>query len=214
MKEDKMTVGETTPMETTTSTTKVNELVVALLTSEGAAFKKVGGDFVSKSEVTKFIRTLDTISNVGPYDTTLTVDGVVYPLEAFKVDSRIAAAFMKPRAVKMPGASPFLKDVSVHSKSGEAMNPAEMIEFQHRFFAMFKVQANLVDVLDAIKPVLLGEVVDCFDGCKYHVEDLASVKSLPVELSIAHELFGDNYFMYDPEVVVKFVVINFYTSLK
>lgn len=213
MREDNMTAGQTA-MEMTTSTPNVNELVSALLVSEGAQFKKVGGDFVNKGEVTKFIRTLNTISNVGPYDTTLTVDGVVYPLEAFKVDSRIAAAFMKPRAVKMPGASPFLKDVSVHSRGGDAMNPAEMIEFQHRFFAMFKVQPNLVDVLETIKPRLLGEIVDCYDGNKFHIEDLASVKSVPVELSIAHDLFGENYFMYDPEVVVKFVVINFYTSLK
>lgn len=215
MKENKMTAGETaSKMEETASINTVIELIVALLMSIGASFKKVGGDFVTKSEVTKFIKTLFAISNVGPYDTTVTVGGVVYPLAAFTVDSHIATAFVMPKAVKMPGASPFLKDVSVHYKDMDIMSPAEMIEFQHKFFAMFKAQPNMIGIEEAIKVKLLGEVVEVSNGSKCHVEDLASVKSVPVELAICEQLFGEGYFNYDLKDVIRMVVVNFYTQLK
>jgi hypothetical protein len=216
MKEDKnLTAGETaSKMEETTSLKSLINTIVALLISVGASFKKVGGDFVTKNEVAKFFRTLFTLSNAGPYDTTVTVGGVIYPLNTFVVDTRIAAAFVMPKAVKMPGASPFLKDVSVHYKDMDIMSPSEMIEFQHKWFAMMKVQPTLVSIEEAIKPRLLGEITEVSNGSKCHVEDLASVKSIPVELAITDKLFGDEYFNYDIETVVKMVVVNFYTNLK
>lgn len=213
MNETKGTVGKTTKMEETASLKTVLSTIVALLISVGTSFKKVGGEFVKREELERFLNTLYTLSSVGPYDSVFTVNGAVYPLEAFKVDTRIAAAFVMPRAVLMPGASPFRKDVSVHLKETNLMNPAEMIEFQHKFMAQFKTQPTLGPVEEAIKPVILGEVTDVSNGKMCHVEDLASVKSMPVELLLTEELWKDEYFNYSIDDVAKMVVVNFYTSL-
>jgi hypothetical protein len=200
-------------MEETASLTTVLETIVAMLISVGTSFKKVGGDFVKRDEVERFLKTLYTLSTVGPYDSVFTVNGGIYPLEAFKVDSRFAAAFVMPRAVLMPGASPFRKDVSVHLKFDNLFNPAEMIEFQHKFFAQFKTQPQLISVEEAMKPVILGEITDVSCGAMCHVEDLASVKSIPVELSITDQLWKDEYFNYNIADVAKMVVVNFYSGL-
>lgn len=213
MSETKSTVGKTTKMEETASLKTVLSTIVALLISVGTSFKKVGGEFVKREELERFLNTLYTLSSVGPYDSVFTVNGAVYPLEAFKVDTRIAAAFVMPRAVLMPGASPFRKDVSVHLKETNLMDPAEMIEFQHKFMAQFKTQPTLGPVEEAIKPVILGEVTDVSNGKMCHVEDLASVKSMPVELLLTEELWKDEYFTYSIDDVAKMVVVNFYTSL-
>jgi len=213
MNETKSTVGKTTKMEETASLKTVLSTIVALLISVGTSFKKVGGEFVKREELERFLNTLYTLSSVGPYDSVFTVNGAVYPLEAFKVDTRIAAAFVMPRAVLMPGASPFRKDVSVHLKETNLMNPAEMIEFQHKFMAQFKTQPTLGPVEEAIKPVILGEVTDVSNGKMCHVEDLASVKSMPVELLLTEELWKDEYFNYNIDDVARMVVVNFYTSL-
>lgn len=191
----------------------LTELVQQLI-AQGASFKKVSGNFVNKDEVEKFIKTLSTISSVGPFDSTITAGGVCYPLEAYQIDTKIAAAFVQPRAVKMPGPIPFTYDVSVHYKYSEIMDPAEILDFQHRFLNQFKVQPTLVPVTDSIKPVLLGEIVNCFNGEKFHAEDLAAVKSIPVELKIASDLYSQEYFQYSIESIVKFVVVNFYSNLK
>lgn len=213
MNETMGTAGKTAKMEETASLKTVLSTIVALLISVGTSFKKVGGEFVKREELERFLNTLYTLSSVGPYDSVFTVNGAVYPLEAFKVDTRIASAFVMPRAVLMPGASPFRKDVSVHLKETNLMTPAEMIEFQHKFMAQFKTQPTLGSVEEAIKPVILGEVTDVSNGKMCHVEDLASVKSMPVELLLTEELWKDEYFNYSIDDVAKMVVVNFYTSL-
>lgn len=214
MNETKGTAGKTAKMEGTASLKVVLETIVALLISVGASFRKVGGEFVDKAALTRFFNTLATLSSVGPYDTVFTVGGVAYPLDTFKVDSRIASAFVMPRAVLMPGSSPFRLDVSVHHKDTNLMNPAEMIEFQHKFMAQFKTQPNFITIEEAIKPVILGEITDVSNGLKCHVEDLASVKSIPVELKLTEELWSDEYFNYAINDVAKMVVVNFYSSLQ
>lgn len=215
MEENKVTVGETTAeVKTAAPLSVVIATIVNLLIMVGKSFKRVGGEFVSESEMKRFINTLYTLSNIGPYDTTLIVEGVPFPVEAFKVDTRIQDAFLQPRAVVMPGTSPFRKDVSVHSKSGNIMTPAELIEFQFKFLAMFKAQPTLQSPIEGLKPRNLSECVECGNGRAYHVEDLASIKSIPTELKLAEELFGEHYFSYAQQDVIRMVVTNFYSNLK
>lgn len=201
-------------MGSAASLNTVVHVIAVKLATMGASFKKVSGQFVSQADITKFLNTLFTLSSVGVYDTTIAVGGVVYPLNAFQVDTRIATAFVMPRAVRMPGTNPFITDVSVHHVSDDIMNPAEMIEFQHKFFNMFKLTPNMIGIEEAIKPRLLGDLTDVTYCGRCHVEDLASVKSVPVELEIANLLYEDNYFTLDFESVIDMVVVNFLSLLK
>lgn len=226
MKENKsLTAGETAPVEATATVkaeevnkmadlSAINKALAAVLVSVGDSFKKIGGTFVSLGDMTKFLDTLSTLSSVGMYDTIITVDGVAYPLSAYTVDSRIAAAFVMPRAVVMPGSNPFRKDVSVHHSAKKIMTPAEMIEFEYKLFAYFKVSPNLVSVEESIRPVMLGDVTEVMKGDMCHIEDLASVKSLPVSLKISDELYGEGYFNYRTADVLRMIAVNFYSGLK
>lgn len=195
-------------------TFNIVELIVRLLISVGSSFKKVGGEFVKVEEMRRFISTLFALSSVGPYDTTLTVGGVAYPLDMFMVDTRIGQAFVQPRAIVMPGTSPFRKDVSVHPKVGSIMTPPELVEFQHKWFAMFKLTPTLQSVVEYIRVANIGDYVDLRKGNMCHVEDLASVKSVPAEIDVASELFEDFYFNLNTADVIRMVVVNFYTALK
>lgn len=198
------TVGKTTIMY----------VIAYLLVEVGKSFKKVGRSFIELPEMERFINTLYSLSNVGRYDAAIAVGGVMYPLDLFKVDSRFAEAFVQPRAVTMPGSSPFSKDVITHPSNDVIMSPAEMIEFQYKFFSMFKLQPQLEDVTQFIRVISLSEVVNCGNGTKYHVEDLATVKSVPCDLTITEQLFEEPYFNYEIEDVIRMVVTNFYSSLK
>lgn len=213
MEMNNQTAGETANMGRTAMITTVLDTIVALLVSMGTSFKKVGGEFIKEKEMKQFITTLFVLSNVGPYDTTLVVQGVGYPLESFKIDSRIASAFVQPRAILMPGTSPFRKDLSAHLTNGEAMDPATFQEFQYRFLNYFKVVPSFGNTLDAIKPMNIGEITDCMSSSAVHVEDLASTTKVPPILADAGVFFGDNYFNYDVPSVVKNVVLHFYTTL-
>jgi len=224
MKNDEiMASGKTEEMEEAASgktATKVGnsfnivELIVKLLISVGFSFKKVGGEFVRPEEMRRFISTLFALSSVGPYDTTLTVGGVAYPLDMFMVDTRVGQAFVQPRAILMPGTSPFRKDVSVHPKVGDIMTPPELVEFQHKWFAMYKLVPTLQSVVEYIKVANIGDYVDLMKGSMCHIEDLASVKSVPAEIDVASELYEDFYFNLNTADVIRMVVVNFYTALK
>lgn len=223
MKSDEiMTSGKTEKMDEAASgktATKVNnafnivELIVKLLISVGCSFKKVGGEFVKAEEMKRFISTLFALSSVGPYDTTLTVGGVAYPLDMFMVDTRVGQAFVQPRAILMPGTSPFRKDVSVHPDVTGVMTPPELVEFQHKWFAMYKLTPTLQSVEEYIKVANIGDYVDLRKVNMCHIEDLASVKSLPAEINIASELFEEFYFNLNTADVVRMVVVNYYTAL-
>jgi hypothetical protein len=224
MKNDEiMTSGKTEGMEEAASgksATKVNnsfnivELIVRLLISVGVSFKKVGGEFVRPEEMKRFISTLFALSSVGPYDTTLTVGGVAYPLDMFMVDTRVGQAFVQPRAIVMPGTSPFRKDVSVHPHVSGVMTPPELVEFQHKWFAMYKLTPTLQSVAEYIKVANIGDYVDLRKGDMCHIDDLASVKSVPAEIDVASELYEDFYFNLNTADVIRMVVVNFYTALK
>lgn len=224
MKNDEiMTSGKTEGMEEAASgksATKVNnsfnivELIVRLLISVGVSFKKVGGEFVKPEEMKRFISTLFALSSVGPYDTTLTVGGVAYPLDMFMVDTRVGQAFVQPRAIVMPGTSPFRKDVSVHPNVSGIMTPPELVEFQHKWFAMYKLTPTLQSVAEYIKVANIGDYVDLRKGDMCHIEDLASVKSVPAEIDVASELYEDFYFNLNTADVIRMVVVNFYSALK
>jgi hypothetical protein len=213
MEKDKVTVGETT-VEETAPITVIIETIVRMLLFVGKSFKKIGGEFVTEKELKRFISTLYTISAIGPYDTTVTVSGVPYPLDTFKVDTKLVGAFLQPRAIVMPGTSPFRLDVSVHQTFKEIMMPAELIEFQYKFLAMFKVQPTLQSVEEGLKPRVLGDITECCNGKKFHVDDLASVKSVPPLLSVASQLYTEDYFNYDLADVIRMVVTNLYSDLK
>jgi hypothetical protein len=212
MKDAKVTAGETA-VKTSSVKDVIIETIVALLMSVGASFKKVGGSFVTERELVKFISTLMMLSDVGPYATTVTVGGGVYPLESYQIDTRVASAFVQPRAVLASGNSPLRKDVSAHPTYKEVMTPAECIEFQYKFFALFKTLPNLANVNSAIGAVNLGEVVDCANDTAFHVEDLASVKSIPPILTIASDLYEDGYFSTPASEVVRMVCVNFYSEV-
>ena len=223
MKNDGMASGKTETMDGAASgktATKVDNsfnivaLIVRLLISVGVSFKKVGGEFVSTGEMKRFISTLFALSSVGPYDTTLTVSGVAYPLNMFMVDTRIGQAFVQPRAILMPGTSPFRKDVSVHPHVSDIMTPPELIEFQHKWMAMFKLTPTLQSVEEYIKVANIGDYVDLRKGDTCHIEDLASVKSVPAEIDVASKLYEDHYFNLNTADVIRMVVVNFYTALK
>lgn len=224
MKNDEiMTSGKTEGMEEAASgkpATKVSnsfnivELIVRLLISVGVSFKKVGGEFVRPEEMKRFISTLFALSSVGPYDTTLTVSGVAYPLDMFMVDTRVGQAFVQPRAIVMPGTSPFRKDVSVHPNVSGIMTPPELVEFQHKWFAMYKLTPTLQSVAEYIKVANIGDYVDLRKGDMCHIEDLASVKSVPAEIDVASELYEDFYFNLNTADVIRMVVVNFYSALK
>lgn len=215
MEDGKVTVGETTSkVETTAPITVIIETIVRMLLMVGKSFKKIGGDFVTEKELKRFISTLYTISAIGPYDTTLTVGGVPYPLDSFKVDTKLAGAFLQPRAIVMPGTSPFRLDVSVHQVFKDIMMPAELVEFQFKFLAMFKVQPTLQSVEEGLKPRVLGDITECGNGERFHVDDLASVKSVPSVLSVASQLYTKEYFNYDLSDVIRMVVTNLYSDLK
>lgn len=224
MKNDEiMTSGKTEGMEEAASgkpATKVSnsfnivELIVRLLISVGVSFKKVGGEFVRPEEMKRFISTLFALSSVGPYDTTLTVSGVAYPLDMFMVDTRVGQAFVQPRAIVMPGTSPFRKDVSVHPNVSGVMTPPELVEFQHKWFAMYKLTPTLQSVAEYIKVANIGDYVDLRKGDMCHIEDLASVKSVPAEIDVASELYEDFYFNLNTADVIRMVVVNFYSALK
>lgn len=224
MKADEMmTSGKTEEMvEAASGTTatgvsdsfNIVQLIVTLLTSVGTSFKKVGGMFVSTEEMKRFVSTLFALSNVGPYDTTLTVGGVAYPLDMFMVDTRVGQAFVQPRAILMPGTSPFRKDVSVHPEVSGVMTPPELVEFQHKWFAMFKLTPTLQSVEEYIKVANIGDYVDLRKGSMCHIEDLASVKSVPAEIDVASKLYEEYYFNLNTTDVVRMVLVNFYTALK
>jgi len=205
--------AEETAVRTTSIVNVVVETIVAQLISIGSSFKKVGGDFMKESEVKRFIGTLFAISSVGPYDTFMVVRSVSYPLESYQLDSRIANAFAMPRAITMPGTSPFRKDVSAHFDGADLMDPAAFLEFQYKFLNYFKTVPSFGNILEAIKVVYIGEVTDCMNSERVHVEDLASTKKIPYILKNASELYGDGYFTYSVQDVVRMVVINFYTQL-
>jgi len=205
--------AEETAVRTTSIVNVVVETIVAQLISIGSSFKKVGGDFMKESEVKRFIGTLFAISSVGPYDTFMVVRSVSYPLESYQLDSRIANAFAMPRAITMPGTSPFRKDVSAHFDGADLMDPAAFLEFQYKFLNYFKTVPSFGSILEAIKVVYIGEVTDCMNSERVHVEDLASTKKIPYILKNASELYGDGYFTYSVQDVVRMVVINFYTQL-
>lgn len=204
--------------ETAVNTTDIVNIVVDTISSQlvsmGTSFKKVGGDFLDKKEMKKFIETLYAISSVGPFDTFMVVRGVGYPLESYKLDAHIANAFVMPRAITMPGTSPYRKDLSAHLSGVDVMDPSAFIEFQYKYLNYFKMVPSFVSVLESIKPVNIGEVTDCMNSEKVHVEDLASTKKIPYILKDAGVLFGDEYFNYSVMDVVKCVVLNFYTELK
>jgi hypothetical protein len=212
MKGIEETAGKTA-MGTTDMIKTVVETIVSLLISTGASFKKINGE-IDRKELKKFVETLFAISSVGMYQTFIVVKGVSYPIEAYKVDSRIAEAFVQPRAIVMPGTSPFRKDVSAHFDAPEMLDPAAFEEFQYKFMNYFKTVPSFGNMLEAIKVVNLGEVVDCISSDGVHVEDLASTKKIPYILKDASVFYGDGYFNYTVQDVVKFVVLNFYTSLK
>lgn len=212
MEKNKQTAGETA-METTSIINLVVETIVAMLVSIGTSFKKVGGDFVTKNEMKKFIETLFALSSVGPYDTFMVVRGVSYPLESYQLDSRIANAFVLPRAITMPGTSPFRKDVSAHFDGADILDPAAFLEFQYKYLNYFKTVPSFGNILEAIKVVNIGEVTDCMNSKNVHVEDLATTKKIPYILRDASVFFGDEYFTYSVQDVVRMVVLNFYTQL-
>jgi hypothetical protein len=215
MKNDVEATGKTVEVDKVTPIERIITLVTELLISVGASFKKVGGEFIKDSEMKKFIKTLYALSNVGPYDTTMTVNGGIYPISTYQVDSRIAAAFLMPRAVRMPGSGPFRLDVSAHEDQGsKIMTPAEMIEFQYKFMNYFKLIPTFVDPTQELSSKTLSDMIEVSNGDRCHVEDLASVKSIPITISIADKLWDDNYFNYDLASVAKQVVVNFYSNLK
>lgn len=207
------TVGKTTKKEATPSPISVVETVVRILKSVGANFKRVGGDFVSDSDLKKFISTLLALGNLGPYDVSLTVDTISYPLTDFKIDSRIAKAFLLPRQIVMAEVSPYRKDVRVHPDVKAEWNPAQMIEFQYRFLGMFKVQPTFTEVTEFVASKPLGEVSEVMRAEYCHVEDLAAVKSLPIELKITDELWAQEYFNVPFSKVVEMICVNLMSAL-
>jgi hypothetical protein len=207
------TAGKTAKKGSTPSSITVVSLIVSMLRNVGLKFKKVGGDFVSEADIKKFVNTLLALSDVGPYDTILTVDGIAYPLSDFKVDTRLAAALLPPRQVVMAEPSPYRKDVRVHYSTKAEWSPAQMMEFQYQFLGMLKVQPSFSDILDRITMMPIGEVGDVLKADQCHVQDLAAVKSLPIELTIASEFWGEGYFNIPLSKVIEVLVFNLYSQL-
>jgi hypothetical protein len=154
------------------------------------------------------------LSNIGRYDTMVTVDNVAYPTSAYTVDGRIGKAFGMPKAIRMPGTNPYTKDLRKHEDAMVRMTPAEFIEFQYQFLANFKATPSVQPIDEFVRPVCVGEVTEVSNGETVHIDDLCAVKSLPVQLVTSDYMYEDSYFMYPIKAVVKQVVVNFYSSLK
>lgn len=218
MDESRVTVGETTAVTSAANTAgnveEVINLIAREIQSKGSSFKKISGKYDIEDEVRKALCTLYALSSVNRYATTITVGGIVYPIDAYKLDHNFAQAFLPAKEVVMPGTSPFRKDVSVHPEVDAAYNPGEMIEFQVKFLNYFKAVPNFTSASELLRPRTIGEITDCGNGRKYHVEDLATVKSTPVELRNTSDLFEEAYFQYDRETVIQYVVINYLASIK
>lgn len=198
----------------TASSKSLIALVAEELGSTGPSFRATGGTFVSQDAVSRFIETLFALSNVERYDTMVTVANVAYPISTYTVDGRIGKAFGMPKAIRMPGTNPYIKDLRKHEDAEVRMSPAEFTEFQYQFLANFKVNPNVQPIDEFIRPVCVGEVTEVSNGESVHIDDLCAVKSLPVQLVASEDMYEDSYFMYPIEAVVKQVVVNFYTGLK
>lgn len=193
---------------------EIIQLIAKLLRTVGTSFKRVGGEFVDQADLERFVWTLFALSSIGPYDTQIVVKGVSYSLSDYQVDSRIGNAFMQPRAIMMPGTSPFRRDVSAALLGGGQLAPAEFLEFQYKFLNYFKTVPSLGNILEFIKVVNIGEVTDCMHSKLAHVEDLASTKKIPYILRDVSLLYEPQYFQYSADSVVRMVVTNFYSDLK
>lgn len=189
-------------------------LVAEELGSTGPSFRATGGAFVNQDAVLRFVETLFALSNVERYDTMVTVANVAYPISTYTVDGRIGKAFGMPKAIRMPGTNPYIKDLRKHEDAEVRMSPAEFTEFQYQFLANFKVTPSVQPIDEFIRPVCVGEVTEVSNGESVHIDDLCAVKSLPVQLVASEDMYEDSYFMYPIEAVVKQVVVNFYTGLK
>jgi hypothetical protein len=204
-------------IETAGKTVKSKSLVAMVteaLVSTGPSFKATGGAFVSQESVFLFMDTLFALSNVGRYDTMVTVDNVAYPISAYTVDGRIGKAFGMSKAVFMPGTNPYTKDLRKHEDATIRMTPAEFIEFQYQFLANFKVTPSVQPIDEFIRAICVGEVTEVSNGELVHIDDMCTVKSLPLQLVTSEYMYEDSYFMYPIKAVVKQIVVNFYTALK
>lgn len=189
-------------------------LVAKEIVKSGKSFKTTGGNFVSEADMTDFIETVFACSNLGRYDTVIAFGGTVYPISAYTIDGRLGEAFAAPKMVCMPGTSPFLKDVRVHEEAKVKMSPARFIEFQYQFFANFRQSPILQSINEFIKPTTISDVKEVSNGVNVHIDDISAIKALPLKLSIADNLFNEEYFTYPIAEVIKQVVINLFIDMK
>lgn len=178
------------------------------------SFQKVGGPFLAKEKMLQLLTTLEALSNLDRFATTMTTMSGNYSIQDYKVDA-VLAKIAKPRAVTLPG-SPFLtinlrKQEDVDAKL--ILTPAEFTQVQFELLGKIKRQPNFQPIADIIKDIDVSNVEGISNGKRVHCDSLETSTKLPVELVINDEAFKPEYFETDIDIYVRAVFTNLGMSL-
>lgn len=185
---------------------------MSLINELAPSFAKVvlKEDLVSKS----FIATCIALSNVDRYATTVTIEGVVYPLTDYKVDSRLKA-LIQPRAVQMPGNSFYWVDMREHGTvDSTLLTPSDFVKEQYSILNKFKSTPQFVDVAGLLEPESLSDVGVLANLSEYvHVEDLNNMKELPILLTMTDFAWESSHFDIPLQQALKPLAVNILSDL-
>lgn len=178
------------------------------------SFKKVGGPFITDEKMLQLMTTLEALSNLDRFATTVTTMSGTFSIQDYKVDATLAK-IAKPRAVTLPG-SPFLTINLRKQEDTDAkliLTPASFVEAQFELLSKFKRQPNFQPVADIIKDVDVSNLEGISDGKRVHCDGLEVSTKLPIELVITDEAFKPEYFETDLSIYVQAVFTNLGMSL-
>jgi hypothetical protein len=209
MKNDEQSAGLKAASEVVSATFTTT---LSLINELAPSFMKVASkdDLMSAS----FIATCMTLSNVDRYATSVTIEGVVYPLSDYKVDSRLKA-LIQPRAVRMPGSSFYWVDIREHGiVDSTPLTPSDFIKEQYSIVNKFKGVPQFINVVDLLEPVSVSDVSVLVNLSEnVHVEDLATLKELPLLLTINDLAWDPDYFEIPLSKALKPLAVNILSDL-
>lgn len=192
------------------------ELISKAMVSIGDnSFKRVSGKFVDEAETQRFFATIFQTATVSEYATTLTVNGMPYNLDDFKVDGRLASLVL-PRKLAMPGDVFTTHNLmECESLEGEqAFDPADFIQYQVRLLNKLRESPQFNEGLGALsKPKVLDDTIHVCNGTRVHTDAAGHVVAMPIVLKCAEMLYKEEYFQVPLEVAVKQYITSLYNGI-
>lgn len=179
------------------------------------ATKSVTKTQLNEHDYEMFLNTLEALRPKDKYTKAVhTALEETYVISDYGLDERLSF-LAHPRAVMFAPSDEYVsKDVLMHEEAtmAEVMDPAEFELFQHKLFNAYKASPNCVAVDSPVVGLDTVKVFTC-EG-RVHVCGSSDEDILPLNLTIAKDLFEDIAFDKVEAVYVRKVLMHRFKGLK